>query len=40
MILRRYLLRELASPFAVVCGSLLLVFTGYSSARLDRKSVV
>ena len=33
MILRRYLLRELASPFAVVCGSLLLVFTGYSSAR-------
>ncbi|MGK2940972.1 MAG: LPS export ABC transporter permease LptF [Immundisolibacter sp.] len=33
MIIRRYLLRELASPFAVVCGSLLLVFTGYSSAR-------
>ncbi|MDD3650124.1 LPS export ABC transporter permease LptF [Immundisolibacter sp.] len=33
MILRRYLLRELANPFAVVCGSLLLVFTGYSSAR-------
>mgnify|MGYP001371450657 CR=1 FL=1 len=33
MILRRYLLRELASPFAVVCASLLLVFTGYSSAR-------
>ncbi len=33
MILRRYLLRELASPFAVVCGSLLLVFTGFTSAR-------
>jgi lipopolysaccharide export system permease protein len=33
MILRRYLLRELANPFVVVCGGLLLVFTGYSSAR-------
>ena len=33
MILRRYLLRELANPFAVVCGGLLLVFTGFTSAR-------
>ena len=33
MIIQRYLLREVASPFAVTVVTLMLTFTGYASAR-------